>query len=137
MGRSRRRAARAGAAGTATTGPAPRAAERKRAVAAAAAAPDTELLRRRTLATYLAGAMVLAVLVLLGTVMLQGTLGPWIVLVVAAGAAYGLHRWAFARLLGVELSGEDRTLRTMASGLLILVLGFAAVAAGLLTVMSL
>ena len=125
MGRSRRRTVRAG---TAAAQVAPRAAE---------VAPDLAVFRRRTLATYLVGAVLLAVLVLMGTIMLLGAIGPWIVLVVGAAAAYGLHRWATDRLDGVVLSQEDQTLRTMASGLLVLVLGFAAVAAGLLTVVSL
>jgi hypothetical protein len=130
VGRSRRRAVHAAQS-------APRAAERKQAVAAAAAAPDLEVFRRRTLATYLVGAVLLAVLVLMGTIMLLGAIGPWIVLLAGAAAAYGLHRWATNRLEGVVLSQEDQTLRTMASGLLLLVLAFAALAAGLLTVVSL
>jgi hypothetical protein len=124
MGRSRRRARTA-----ATAAPAPRAAERKRAAATAVAAPDVATRRRRVLASYLTGAMVLAVLVILGTVTLLGTLGPFIVLVVAVAAAFGLRRWMLARLDGVELSAEDRTLQTMASGLLGITVAFAAIAA--------
>jgi len=125
MGRSRRRART-----TATAAPAPRAAERKRAVAA----PETDRQRRRILATYLVGAVLVAALVLLGTVTLLGTLGPFIVLVVAAAAGFGLHRWATTRLAGVALSDEDRTLQTMASGLLAIVVAFAAIAALVLSV---
>jgi Flp pilus assembly protein TadB len=124
MGRSRRRARTA-----ATAAPAPRAAERKRAAATTAAAPDVATRRRRTLASYLTGAMVLAVLVILGTVTLLGTLGPFIVLVVAVVAAFGLRRWMLTRLADVELSAEDRTLQTMASGLLGITVAFAAIAA--------
>jgi Flp pilus assembly protein TadB len=124
MGRSRRRARTA-----ATAAPAPRAAERKRAAATAVAAPEVATHRRRTLAGYLTGAMVLAVLVILGTVTLLGTLGPFIVLVVAVVAAFGLRRWMLTRLADVELSAEDRTLQTMASGLLGITVAFAAIAA--------
>jgi hypothetical protein len=116
MGRSRRRARTASATASAS-GPAP---------------AGTDL--RRTLARYLAGAIVTAVLVLLGTVTLAGTLAPWLVLITAAAAAYGLYRWAHGRLADAALSDEDRMLQTMAGGLLVLALGFAAVAAVVLTV---
>jgi hypothetical protein len=122
MGRSRRRARTTATA----TAPAPRAADRKRA---AATVSPAEL--RKTLGAYLAGAIVLAVLVLLGTVTLAGTLGPWLVLAVDAAAAYTLYRWAQARLAPLALSDEDRVLQTLAGGLL--ALGFALVAAVALT----
>jgi hypothetical protein len=122
MGRSRRRAR------TAATAPAPRAADRKRATAAVTPA---EL--RRTLGAYLAGAIVLAVLVLLGTMTLAGTLAPWLVLAVDAAAAYALYRWAQGRLAPLSLSDEDRVMQTLAGGLLLLALGFALVAAVALT----
>jgi hypothetical protein len=126
MGRSRRRA-RTTATATATA-PAARAADRKRA---AASVSPAEL--RKTLGAYLAGAIVLAILVLLGTVTLAGTLGPWLVLVVDAAAAYALYRWAQGRLAPLALSDEDRILQTLAGGLLLLALGFALVAAVALT----
>jgi hypothetical protein len=126
MGRSRRRARTAASTASA---PAPRAAERKRA---AATVSPGEL--RRTLGTYLAGAIVLAILVLLGTVTLAGTLAPWLVLVVDAAAAYGLHRWAQAKLAPLPLSDEDRLLQTLAGGLLTVALAFATIAAVVLTV---
>jgi hypothetical protein len=125
MGRSRRRARTAAA-------PAP--AKPPRATAAPSPAPVAGADLRRTLAAYLAGALVLGVLVLLGTVTLAGTLGPWIVLAVAAAGAYALYTWARRGLAGAALSDEDRVLQTMAGGLLILVLAFAAVAAAILTV---
>ncbi|HEV7495758.1 hypothetical protein [Baekduia sp.] len=125
MGRSRRRAR---TAATATT-PAPRAADRKRAAASVAPA---EL--RRTLGAYLAGAIVLAVLVLLGTLTLAGTLAPWLVLAVDAAAAYALYRWAQGRLAQLPLSDEDRVMQTLAGGLLAVALGFALIAAVVLTV---
>jgi hypothetical protein len=118
MGRSRRRARAAGAA------------------ASVPAAPPTvapaEL--RKSLGAYLAGAIVIAILVLLGTVTLAGTLGPWIVLVAAAIASVALYRWAQGRLEGLALRDEDRMLQTLAGGLLAVVLLFAAVAAVVLTV---
>jgi hypothetical protein len=130
MGRSRRRAR------TAATAPSTpdRSARPARPVAPAVPDAPSGVALRRALATYLAGALVLAVLVLLGTVTLAGTLGPWIVLAVAAAGATGLYRWATSRLAGAELSDEDRTLRTMAGGLLVLLVAFAAVAAVVLTV---
>jgi predicted PurR-regulated permease PerM len=97
-------------------------------------APPPEL--RRVLGAYLAGAILLAVLVLLGTVTLAGTLGPFVVLVVDATVAWALYRWAQARLADLELTDEDRLLQTLAGGLLVVVLAFAAVAAALLTVVS-
>jgi hypothetical protein len=109
MGRSRRRLRASGAVTT--------------------PAPPAPVELRRVLAAYLAGALVLAVLVLLGTMMLAGALGPWIVLAAVAGGAIALRAWAAGRLEGVALGDEDRVLRTMASGLLVLVVGFALVAA--------
>jgi hypothetical protein len=123
MGRSRRRARTA-----ATTTPAPRAADRKRAAATVAPA---EL--RKTLGAYLAGAIVLAILVLLGTVTLAGALAPWLVLAVDAAAAYALHRLAQGRLAQLPLSDEDRVMQTLAGGLLVVALGFALLAAVVLT----
>jgi hypothetical protein len=117
MGRSRRRA-RAGAA----VAPAP----------VAFGLPPSEL--RRVLAGYLAGALALAIVVLLGTVMLAGSLGPWVVLAGVGGGALALRAWAGGRLEGTPLSDEDRLLRTMAGGLLVLVVAFALVAAVVLTV---
>jgi hypothetical protein len=89
---------------------------------------------RRTLGAYLAGAVLLAILVLLGTVTLAGSLAPWLVLVVDAAGSLALYRWSQQRLAGLSLSDEDRILQTLAGGLLALVLLFAAVAAVLLTV---
>ncbi len=123
MGRSRRRARI-----TATAPAPPRAADRKRA---AATVSPAEL--RRTLGAYLAGAIVLAVLVLLGTLTLAGTLAPWLVLAVDAAAAYALYRWAQGRLAPLALSDEDRVMQTLAGGLLLMALGFAPIAAIVLT----
>src|SRR4051794_27805901 len=115
MGRSRRRARTAIAAAPpraadrqgAGSAP-PRAADRKRA----AAAPAPAMLRK-TLGAYLAGAILLAILVLLGTVTLAGTLAPWLVLAVDAAASYALYRWAQRRLTGMALGDEDRLLQTL------------------------
>jgi hypothetical protein len=89
---------------------------------------------RRTLGAYLAGAVLLAILVLLGTVTLAGALAPWLVLVLDAAASGALYRWSQQRLAGLPLGDEDRILQTLAGGLLAIVLLFAAVAAVLLTV---
>ncbi|HWI71873.1 MAG TPA: hypothetical protein VNT55_07960 [Baekduia sp.] len=89
---------------------------------------------RKTLGAYLAGAVGLAILVLLGTVTLAGSLAPWLVLVVDAAASFALFRWSQRRLADLPLSDEDRIMQTLAGGLLAIVLLFAAVAAVLLTV---
>jgi hypothetical protein len=124
MGRSRRRARTTATA----TAPASRAADRKRA-----AVPVTPAELRRTLGAYLAGAIVLAVLVLLGTLTLAGTLAPWLVLALDAAAASALYRWAQGRLAPLALSDEDRVMQTLAGGLLLMALGFALIAAVVLT----
>jgi len=121
MGRSRRRARTVAAS---TPAPAP-----------ARAASPAEL--RRTLGAYLAGAIALAILVILGTVTLAGALGPWIVLVADAALSYGLYRWAQGRLAELPLSDEDRIIQTLAGGMLVIALGFALLAAVLLTVADL
>jgi hypothetical protein len=123
MGRSRRRQRLAAASSPSSTAPKPR---------GATAPPPADL--RRTLAAYLAGAILLALLVLIGTLTLAGTLAPWLVLVVDAAAAYGLYRWASSRLAGLAMTDEDRLLQTLAGGLLVVVLAFAAIAAAVLTV---
>jgi hypothetical protein len=123
MGRSRRRA-RTAATTTASTSTA--------AVPTTATVGPREL--RKTLGAYLAGAIVLAILVLLGTVMLAGTLGPWIVLVVDAAASFALYRWSQTRLTVLPLSDEDRIMQTLAGGMLVVALAFAAVAAVVLTI---
>ncbi|WP_155892088.1 hypothetical protein [Conexibacter woesei] len=105
---------------------------------AAVAAPppvavDPRVLRK-TLGAYLAGAIALAILVLLGTIGLGGKLTPWAVLVVDAIASVALFQWSQSRLSGLALSDEDRVMQTLAGGMLALVLVFAAVAAVVLTV---
>jgi predicted PurR-regulated permease PerM len=136
MGRSRRRARLAAASPSSPAGAdakAQRAAARARTRPAAQPAPP-EL--RKVLGAYLAGAILLAVLVLIGTLTLAGTLAPFLVLAVDAAAAYALYRWAQSRLAGLHLTDEDRVLQTLAGGLLVVVLAFAAVAAAVLTVVS-
>jgi hypothetical protein len=108
---------------------------RSRRRATVAAAPPTvapgEL--RKTLGAFLAGAIALAILVILGTVTLAGTLAPWLVLVADLGLSYALYRWAQARLAELPLSDEDRIIQTLAGGLLVVALGFALLAAVVLT----
>jgi hypothetical protein len=89
---------------------------------------------RKTLGAYLAGAIVLAILVLIGTVTIAGTLGPWLVLAADAAAAFALYRWAQRRLADLPLSDEDRIMQTLAGGLLVVALAFAAIAAVVLTI---
>jgi type IV secretory pathway VirB2 component (pilin) len=120
MGRSRRRARATGVAA-----PAP-AASRPPIVA------PQEL--RKSLGAYLAGAIAIAILVLIGTVTLAGSLAPWLVLILDAAASFALFKWSESRLAGLALSDEDRMLQTLAGGLLAVVLLFAAVAAVVLTV---
>jgi hypothetical protein len=67
---------------------------------------------RQTLGAYLAGAIVLAV---------------------DAAAAYALYRWAQRRLAPLALTDEDRVMQTLAGGLLCVALGFALLAAVVLT----
>ena len=101
--------------------------------APAPVAVDPRVLRR-TLGAYLAGAIALAILVLLGTIGLGGKLTPWFVLVVDAIASIALFQWSQSRLSELALSDEDRVMQTLAGGLLALVLIFAAVAAVVPTV---
>jgi hypothetical protein len=122
MGRSRRRARSAATAPTAASAP-----------AAAPARPAAPGELRRTLGAYLAGAIALAILVILGTVTLAGALGPWIVLVADLALSYGLYRWAQGRLAPLALSDEDRIIQTLAGGLLVVAAGFALFAAVVLT----
>lgn len=89
---------------------------------------------RKTLGAYLAGAIALAILVLLGTVTLGGTLAPWLVLVVDAGLSYALYRWSQTRLAALPLTDEDRVMQTLAGGMLVVAFTFAAVAAVVLTI---
>lgn len=84
---------------------------------------------RRALAAYVAAAMFLALLVVLGIAILGGTVGPLIVLAYAVLGAGLLHRWATRRLTGLDLSDEDRVMQTMAGGLLILAVVLAAISA--------
>jgi hypothetical protein len=130
MGRSRRRERRAGvgpgAAPRSGGGHAPTRSRREGAL-------DRLERPRRTLALHLGGALVTAVLVLAGTVVLIGSLGPWIVLAAAAALAYLLHSWSSGRLEGMELTDEDRILKVMASGLLVMSVAFALIAAIILT----
>jgi hypothetical protein len=84
---------------------------------------------RRTLGAYLAGGIALTILVLIGTIAIAGTLDPWLVLAVDAAAAFALYRWAQSRLAGLPLSDEDRIMQTLAGGLLVMGLLYAAVAA--------
>jgi hypothetical protein len=122
MGRSRRRARTAAASpGTPAAPP-------------ARAATVSPRVLRKTLGAYLAGAVVLAILVLLGIVTLGGTLGPWIVVVADAVLAFGLYRWAQARLSALPLSDEDRVMQTLAGGMLALAFAFALFAAVVLTI---
>ena len=84
---------------------------------------------RRTLVAYLAGAVVLAVLTLLGIAVLGGALGPFVVLAVVVLAAGLTHRAATARLAGEPLTDEDRVMQTTAGGLLVLCVVLAAAGA--------
>jgi hypothetical protein len=84
---------------------------------------------RRTLAAYLAAALVLATLTLAGILLLGGTLGPFITLAVVAVGAGLVHRAATARLAAASLTGEDRMMQTMAGGMLVLSVVLAAAGA--------
>ena len=125
MGRSRRRNRLAAASGAPSAARPPKPRD-------PATPPPADL--RRALAAYLVGAVLIAVVALVGTLTLAGALAPWLVLVVVAAAAYALYRWASARLATFTMSDEDRLLQTLAGGLLVIVLAFAAIAAAVLTV---
>lgn len=129
MGRSRRRQRAAGTPAARRTATTP-----KRAPAGRERALDRLGAHGRVLAGYLAGAVGIAVLALLGTATLGGALAPWLVLAVVAALGYALARWSTRRLAGQELSDEDRLLQTLAGGLLVLAALFALVAAVALTV---
>lgn len=84
---------------------------------------------RRTLALYLLGAVVVAVLTLVGILVLGGTLGPFIALAVVIVAAGLIHRAARARLTGATMGDEDRVMQTLAGGLLLICVVLAAASA--------
>lgn len=84
---------------------------------------------RRTLVSYLVGAMLVAVATLAGIVVLGGTLGPFIVLAVVLVAAGLIHRAARARLVGAEMGDEDRVIQTLAGGMLLICVLLAAASA--------
>ena len=89
---------------------------------------------RKTLTAYLIGALVLAVLTLLGILVLGGTLGPFITLAVVVLGAGFLYRASSARLAGQALGGEDRMIQTMAGGMLVICVVLAAAGAVVSTV---
>lgn len=74
---------------------------------------------RKTIAGYLVGAAVLGVLTLVGIASLGGTFGPIIVFLVVLGLAFVLQRAAAQRLEGIELTDEDRSMRLLATGVLV------------------
>ena len=84
---------------------------------------------QRTLTAYVAAALVLAVLTLVGILVLGGTLGPFITLAGVVVAAGLVHRSATARLAGARLTGEDRMMQTMGGGMLVLCVVLAAAGA--------
>ena len=84
---------------------------------------------RRTLTAYVAAALVLAILTLVGILVLGGTLGPFITLAGVVVGAGLVHRSATTRLAGAPLTGEDRMMQTMASGMLVLCVVLAAAGA--------
>ncbi len=81
---------------------------------------------RRTLTAYLVGALLIAIVCLVGILVLGGTLGPSITLGVVLLAAGLLSREASRRLAGATLSNEDRMMQTLAGGMLFLAVVLAA-----------
>jgi hypothetical protein len=75
---------------------------------------------RRTLAIYLAVAMLVALVTLVGIAVLGGTLGPYLVFAFSVVASGLLFRWAQGSLAGAAMSDEDRVMQTMAAGLLLI-----------------
>jgi hypothetical protein len=88
---------------------------------------------RRLLAAYLGAALVLAIVVLAGTMALNGTAAPWIVLAIVTAGALATQGTIGMRLAEAELTDDDRLLQTLAGGLLVLVVVFAIIAAVVLT----
>ena len=84
---------------------------------------------RRTLTAYVAAALVLAILTLVGILVLGGSLGPFVTLAIVVVGAGLVHRSATARLAGAGLTGEDRMMQTMAAGMLVLCVVLAAAGA--------
>lgn len=84
---------------------------------------------RRVIAAYLGGAAVVGVLTLLGIATLGGTFGPIIVFLVVLALSAALIRFAAARLAGHELTDEDRLMRLLATGVLIVAVVLALVSA--------
>ncbi len=84
---------------------------------------------RRTVSLYVGLAGLIAILVLTGIALLGGAFGPFIVVAYAVLGAGLLYWWAKGRLDGVVLTDEERMLHTVASGLLIMSVGFALLSA--------
>lgn len=85
------------------------------------------------LAIELVGTLVVGVLTLVGTAVLTGTLGPFVVLAFALGGAFALRAYAERALAGIELAGDDLTLHRLMTALLALTVAFAFLAAVVLT----
>lgn len=73
---------------------------------------------RKALARSLVAALGLGIVTLLGIILLGGSLGPFVVLVVVAVAATLLFRRMNTRLAGMPLTDEDRVMQTLTGGLL-------------------
>jgi hypothetical protein len=84
---------------------------------------------RRVVGIYTGLAVVLAVLVLAGIALLGTTLGSVIVIAYAVLGAGLLSFWFRSRVAPLTLTDEDRMLQTVASGLLIMAVGFSVVSA--------
>lgn len=118
--------------------PPPRAAARKAAASPRAAAGGRERAfdrlppARRVLAKFLIWATAQALAVIVGIVVLGGSLGPFVVLAYTMLGVGGAFMWVTPRLRVLELSDEDRLLQTVAGGLLVMSLAFAVAGAILL-----
>jgi hypothetical protein len=84
---------------------------------------------RRIIAAYLGGAALVGVLTLAGIAALGGVGGPFVTFAVVVMLSVALIRFAAARLEGLELTEEDRLMRLLATGVLLVACVLALVSA--------
>lgn len=94
-----------------------------------APAPSGLTPARKAIAGYLVAAGVLGVVTLLGIAVLGGTFGPIIVFLVVLLFAVVIQRRVAARIADVELSADDRLMRLLATGVLLIAVVLALVSA--------
>ncbi len=83
---------------------------------------------RKGIALALGMAVVLAALVVVGIALLNGTLGAAIVLAYAVAGSGAILLFFRRRTAGAQLTSDDRIFQTLAGGLLVIAIAFAALA---------